>query len=190
MLDGAFEDALQWLRDVREEPLTTVTTGSLIASLAAIGLLFLVVSTSEEGWVPILDSLNLVFHEAGHPLFGVFGETIGFLGGTLMQLLVPLLVVGACWYKRQSAAIGLAGTWFFENFLNIARYMADARTQLLPLVGGGEHDWATLFGQWGLLAQDTSIAGAMSFLGWSGMVGCAAWLLWRWLRRERETAED
>src|SRR5512145_1552939 len=134
------EQAREWLREVREEPLVPATLGSLIAAFAAVAALFLVEATSEEGWVPILDSLNLVFHEAGHPLFGIFGETIGFLGGTLMQLLVPLLVVGACWYKRQSAAIGLAGTWFFENFLNIARYMADARAQLLPLVGGGEHD--------------------------------------------------
>lgn len=184
------EDALQWLRNVREEPLARVTTAHLIASLAAIGLLFLIEAISEEGWVPILDSLNLVFHEAGHPLFSLFGETIGFLGGTLMQLLVPLLVLGACWYKRQAAAIGLAGTWFFQNFLNIARYMADARAQVLPLVGGGEHDWATLFGRWGLLAQDTSIAGAMSFLGWSGMVGCASWLVWRWLVRDHEAEES
>ena len=26
---------------------------------------------SEPGFVPILDSANLVFHEAGHPLFGL-----------------------------------------------------------------------------------------------------------------------
>ncbi len=182
------EDALQWLRDVRDEPLASVTTGKLIAALAAIGLVFLVEATSDEGWVPLLDSLNLVFHEAGHPLFGILGETIGFLGGTLMQLLVPLLVLTACWYKRQAVAIGLSGVWFFQNFLNIARYMADARAQLLPLVGGGEHDWATLFGQWGLLPRDTSIAGTMSFLGWAGMIGCTTWILWSWFQRDHADA--
>jgi hypothetical protein len=150
--------------------------------LGAAALLFLVELTSQEGWVPVLDSLNLVFHEAGHPLFGIFGETIGFLGGTLLQLLVPLLVLGACWHKRQTAALGLAGIWFFQNFLNIARYMADARTQELPLVGGGEHDWATLFGWWGLLEKDTAIAGALRSLGWIGMLGCLGWIAWRWSR--------
>jgi len=177
------EQAREWLREVREEPLVPVTPGSLIAALAAVAALFLVELTSEEGWVPILDSLNLVFHEAGHPMFAVFGETIGFLGGTLMQLLVPLLVLGACWHKRHTVAMGLAGIWFFQNFLNIARYMADARTQELPLVGGGEHDWATLFGGWDLLGQDTAIAAAVRFLGWSGMLGCLGWLGWRWFRR-------
>jgi hypothetical protein len=177
-----FEGAMEWLQDIQEEPLATVTLGKLILALAAAAVVFLVELTSQEGWVPILDSLNLVFHEAGHPLFGLFGVTIGFLGGTLMQLLVPLLVLGSCWYKRETVAIGLAGLWFFQNFLNIARYMADARTQELPLVGGGEHDWATLFGQWGLLAQDTAIAGAMKTLGWIGMVCCVGWLIWRWFR--------
>ena len=180
-----FEELLDRLREIRETPLTTVTMGKLIAALVAAGLLFLVEWTSEEGWVPILDSLNLVFHESGHPLFAIFGETIGFMGGTLMQLIVPLLVVSSCWYKRQTIAIGLAGVWFFENFLNIARYMADARTQELPLVGGGEHDWAFLFGQWGLLAQDTTIAGVMKTAGWIGMISCLGWIAWRWFRDRR-----
>jgi hypothetical protein len=185
------EDALEWLREIREEPLTRVTTGKLIAALVAIALLFLVEATSQEGWVPILDSLNLVFHESGHPLFSIFGETVGFLGGTLMQLLVPLVVTGTCWQKRQTVAIGLAGTWFFQNFLNIARYMADARAQLLPLVGGGEHDWNTLFGKWDVLAQDTAIARTVYVAGWLGMAGCAAWLLWRWSQdRHREPEEN
>ena len=177
-----FEELLERLRDIRETPWTNTTTGKLVAALLAVALLFLLEASSPEGWIPILDSLNLVFHESGHPLFGLFGETIGFLGGTLMQLGVPLLVLGSCWYKRQAVALGLAGVWFFENFLNIARYMADARTQELPLVGGGEHDWATLFGQWGLLAQDTAIAGVVKTLGWTGMVACLGWIAWRWFR--------
>jgi len=180
-----FEEAIQWLRDVREEPLAPISLGGLLGALVPIIILAIIALTSEEGWVPILDSLNLVFHESGHPLFGVFGETVGFLGGTLMQLIVPLLVVAAGWYKRQAIAIGLSGVWFFENFLNIARYMADARAQLLPLVGGGEHDWAYLFGRWGLLASDTAIAHAARALGWIGMAGCTGWIVWRWYRDRR-----
>ena len=180
-----FKASLDRLREVRAIPLSTVTMGKLSAVLIVAGLLFAIEWTSEEGWVPILDSLNLVFHESGHPLFGIFGDTLGFLGGTLMQLLVPLTVLGSCWFKRQTAAISLAGLWFFQNFLNIARYMADARTQELPLVGGGEHDWATLLGQWGLLAQDTTFAGAVKTLGWLGMIGCVGWSVWRWFRDRR-----
>ncbi len=44
-------------------------------------------------------------------------------------------------------------------------YIRDARGQLLPLVGGGEHDWAYLLGRLGLLRFDEQIASAVSFAG-------------------------
>lgn len=37
--------------------------------------------------------------------------------------------------------LAMAWVWLGENLLNIARYLGDARAQVLPLVGGGEHDW-------------------------------------------------
>jgi hypothetical protein len=44
-------------------------------------------------------------------------------------------------------------------------YIKDARTQALPLVGGGEHDWALLLDQWGRLEQDQQLGGAMYLVG-------------------------
>ena len=41
-----------------------------------------------------LDRVDLVFHEAGHLIFGFFGEFIGVLGGSLMQVLIPAIVTG------------------------------------------------------------------------------------------------
>jgi hypothetical protein len=82
--------------------------------------------------------------------------------------------------RREPVSFALAGVWLFENFLNIARYMADARAQVLPLVGGGEHDWTEIFSRWRVLAYDTRIAGFVTFVGWSGMIAMALWLAWRW----------
>jgi hypothetical protein len=65
--------------------------------------------------------------------------------------------------------------------------MADARTQELPLVGSGDHDWTTIFGDWGVLHWDTSIAGAVRLIGWAGMLAAAGWLTWRW-RNDRQLA--
>ncbi len=175
-----------WLQDLREagaEPWEPVGTGAFAAASLGFAGLMLVAATAREGWIPLLDGVNLVFHEAGHPIFGLFGsETLGFLGGTLMQVMVPVLVGGAFWRKRQTVGTAVAALWAGENGLNIARYMADARSQLLPLVGGGEHDWATLFGQWGCLSRDTAIAGAVRAAGWLVMLGAWAWLGWRWHR--------
>jgi hypothetical protein len=158
---------------------------------ASLGFLLLAIlaATSDQGWIPLLDGVNLVFHEAGHPLFGILGwEVLTILGGTLMQILVPLLAVGTFWLRRDALGTAVTGIWAFENLLNIARYVADARAQVLPLVGGGEHDWADLLGRWGLLPQDLLIGQALRLIGWLGMVACWAWLAWRWHRSQPQQA--
>ena len=136
---------------------------------------------SAQGWVPLLDDANLALHEAGHPLVGLFSNRLMVYGGTLFQLLFPALTI--VHFRREQDAVGAAaGTiWLGENLLNIARYMADARAQVLPLVGGGEHDWTEIFTRWGLLAKDIKIAGLCRGIG--GMVISAA-LYWLWRRHQ------
>ena len=171
-------DALQEALEAEWQPLGSP---AMAAGTAGLILLCLAALISESGWIPLLDGANLLFHEAGHPLFGIFGwEPLAILGGTLMQVGVPLLVAGSFWLRREPLAVAVAGMWFFENFLNIARYVADARAQVLPLVGGGEHDWATLLAQWGCLASDHRIAQVIRTFGWLGMLACWGWLAWRW----------
>ena len=41
----------------------------------------------------LTDNLNLIIHESGHTIFGIFGwRFLTVLGGTLMQLLIPFSV--------------------------------------------------------------------------------------------------
>lgn len=119
---------------------------------------------SESGWVPVLDSANLVFHEAGHVVFGLLGSTFGLYGGTLGQLLFPLVVSVRYWRRRETLPFSLGVIWLLENLLNIARYLGDAREQVLPLVGGGEHDWTQILGRWGLLQADQTLADSIRFV--------------------------
>jgi hypothetical protein len=67
--------------------------------------------------------------------------------------------------------------------------MADARAQELPLVGSRDHDWAILFGQWGLLMQDQKIGGATRAIGWMGMIAVVGWLAWRAYQSARAEQE-
>ena len=101
------------------------------------------------------------------------------LGGTLGELLAPLLCAAYFFVHRETSGFAFCSFWFFENFPYIGTYMADARTLALPLVGSGDHDWEILFGQWGLLAQDQRIGGAMRAIGWVGMMGTIGWLAWQ-----------
>jgi len=155
-------------------------TGSYAAFvLLGVLLLFYLLATTQDGFI-FIDYVNLAFHEAGHPLLGVFGRTLGLYGGTIGQLVFPCVVAVAFWRQRDPAGYAVALIWLFENFLNIARYMADAQAQVLPLVGGGEHDWTNIFSRWGVLAADRSIARAVNVVGWAGMIAAWAWLGWRW----------
>jgi hypothetical protein len=156
-------------------------TGAMVGVTAGLGLLSLVALRSEPGWIPLLDGVNLVFHEAGHPLFGILGwEPLTILGGTLLQLLVPLLVMGSFWLRREAPGTAAAGIWGFENLLNIARYVADARAQVLPLVGGGEHDWADLLDRWGLLALHATPPRGLGVVVGVGWDACGGWVAWGW----------
>lgn len=125
-----------------------------------------------------LDSLDLAIHETGHLVFGFGGETLTILGGTLMQLLVPLAFVVALWRQgdRHGATVPL--WWLGQNCWNISVYIKDARAQELPLVGGGEHDWALLLGQAGWLANDQTIGGWVYFGGFV-LYAAAIIIAWR-----------
>ena len=153
-------------------------------------LLFLVYAARDSSGFLFLDFANLMIHECGHPLLSVFGYTLMILGGTLAELIVPLLCTAYFFWKREIAGTAFCAFWFFENFPYIGTYMADARAQVLPLVGSGDHDWGILFGQWGLLAQDQKIGGVMRAMGWIGMLAAVGWLGWRTYEsvRAEETA--
>ena len=92
----------------------------------------------------------------------VFGQFIGSLGGTLGQLLVPVICGIALLRRHDTFGASVCLWWFGENFLDIAPYMADARAGELPLLGGnygksspyGFHDWEFILGETGLLAWD------------------------------------
>jgi hypothetical protein len=60
--------------------------------------------------------------------------------------------------------VAICAWWVAQNVWDVAIYVADARAEALPLVGGGEHDWAMLLLRWDLLASDVAIARALSNL--------------------------
>jgi hypothetical protein len=158
-----------------------------LLALLAFGLLLMRwMSVDSDGYLRIVDDINLVIHEAGHPLFGVFGELPQWWGGTLMELLVPAGIAVAFWYQRSALSAAFAAVWFFENLHYIARYMADARTMALPLAGGGEHDWNTIFAHYGWLVHDREIANVVNTIGYIGITASllAAVVVWQLQRSD------
>jgi hypothetical protein len=132
----------------------------------------------------VLHLVNLPFHEAGHILFRPFGAFITSLGGTLGQLLMPLICMVVLLLKtRDPFGASVALWWFGENFLDIAPYMNDARAGQLPLLGGnfghsspyGFHDWQYLLTESGLLQYDHALAKATFLAGCAIMILSLSW---------------
>jgi hypothetical protein len=134
----------------------------------------------------LLDFINLPFHEFGHLFFGIFGETVGIWGGTIMQLLIPLGLFINFFLRKDTAGVAFCSFWFGENLLNIASYVGDARTMALPLVGGGEHDWNIILMDLDMLKYDTTIAGIVRTFGWLIMVSAVVWFVIIGLKQPEE----
>ena len=139
----------------------------------------------------LIQWFDLVFipiHEGGHLLFRMFGEWVMVAGGTFLQLFVPFALAANFAFRRQAPGTVFCAFFFFEQFLPIATYMADARAQELPLLTVGDsedvvHDWFYLFSHAGLLAHDTQIASVFRFLGWAGMFAIVGWFIYRSTRK-------
>lgn len=138
---------------------------------------------STDDFVPVIDHANLAFHEAGHFFFGILGNTAGLYGGTMGQLVFPLVVTISFWRRKQAVSMVMGVLWFFQNLINIARYMADARTRQLPLVGGGDHDWTNILLRWNVLSSDTVIANILTNIAWIGMIITVLGLIYFWNAR-------
>lgn len=117
------------------------------------------------GTYGFMDSVDLPIHEAGHIFFAPLGEFMGFLGGTLMQLIIPGAFVVYFLVQRNRWAASVVLWWVAQNLWNIAVYARDTRAQLLPLVGSGEHDWLYLLTHFGITRYDQQIAGAIRGAG-------------------------
>src|SRR5262245_8084298 len=133
---------------------------------------------------------SLPFHEAGHVLFAPFGDFMTALGGSLAQVLVPLVCLVA-FLTQSPNAFGAAVMcwWAGENLLDVAMYANDARSLQLGLLGGHTgaevegHDWEHILQTLGLLHRDHQIAAAMQFTGAVLMVIGIGWGLLVALRR-------
>ena len=102
--------------------------------------------------VPLLAGADLGFHELGHLLCYAFDaampwpELLTAAAGSIFQIGVPLaLAVYFLAARRDHRGAGVCLAWAATSTADVARYVADAPYERLPLIGG-KHDWATILG--------------------------------------------
>ncbi len=140
---------------------------AVLAVVVAYGWWFFQVPLREIGEDPkFIHNVLLVFHEAGHVIFGLTGsEFLRVAGGTLGQLLMPLVLAVAFRITNRDAFGAALGTWLLGvSLADCAPYINDARSLALVLLGGHTgrevegHDWEYLLTQLNLLNKDVVIA--------------------------------
>lgn len=109
-----------------------------------------------------MDNFLLIVHEAGHTFFGLFGSRfLTILGGSLFQILLPLMILVFCWINRKYIGMQLSLWLVGFSWLDVAGYAADGGARQLPLIGGlgkEAHDWYNLLVRMNALQHDITFA--------------------------------
>jgi hypothetical protein len=128
-----------------------------------------------------MHAILLPIHEAGHVLFRPLGEFMTILGGSLFQLLLPMIAAGTLlWqnYDPFGAALGL--WWCAISLMDLAPYIYDAKNPQLVLLGGhtgedGPHDWIYLLGTFNQVSRSPVYGAVAHKLGVFMMLGALYW---------------
>jgi hypothetical protein len=147
----------------------------------------------------------LPIHEAGHVLFIPFGRFMTVLGGSLFQVLLPLIlmasfVLGFGGSRRDNFAASLMLWWAAVSIIDVAPYIWDAFDPKMMLLGGTTgaesdgHDWQNILGDLGLSRKAHLIAGIAHKLGLLVMLAAYAWgavlLYLQFRRRDSDGIEE
>lgn len=158
---------------------------ALLAIAAAYGVhLALMDIPSWEMGGSLMHLVLLPFHEFGHLLFRPFGEFMTLLGGSLFQVMLPLILGGVFLLKnRDPFAASLMAWWAAAGVMDAAPYVYDAwKPQHILLTGRtgdtGAHDFIDVLGDLGLLHKAQPIGRGVHAFSIALMLVALAWSSW------------
>jgi hypothetical protein len=107
-------------------------------------------------------------HEVSHLLVGFLPSIFVAAAGSIGEITFTVLILVAALKARSYFATIFGALWVMLAMTSVGRYMADARTQLIPLMGPSDqpiHDWFFVFNQLGWLQYDTLIGSVVRGIG-------------------------
>ncbi len=106
-----------------------------------------------------LDNVNLIFHEAGHPIIFFLGDFMQALAGSIFQVAVPFIIAVYFFLHRNFVSSSIVLMWMGQSILNVSVYVKDARDMALPLLGGDnvKHDWNYILAEFGRLEHTEKV---------------------------------
>lgn len=190
-----FQTAKAWLieSDITTESMMFYGRAAVFVAMVWWGWAFITtpLETNYTG-ESFLHLINLPFHEAGHVIFIPLGRFMTILGGTLGQILMPMICLGTFLIKtRDPFGASVALWWTAESLMDIAPYINDARALDLMLIGGvtgkesDGHDWNNILTMLGWLEYDHRLGHLTHNFGIVLMLISYTWGGWLLLRHYR-----
>ena len=124
-------------------------------------------------------------HEASHLVFAFLPSILVASAGSIGEIAFTILIVIAAFKAHSYFAMIFGALWTMLAMNSVGRYIADARAQILPLIGptpDALHDWHFILGQLGWLQYDMIIG---EFVRGAGIaigaiaLGIGLWMLIR-----------
>jgi hypothetical protein len=143
-----------------------------LGGFAACCIYFFYVVLHLSSW-HFIDGVNLVIHEAGHVFFHPFGTLLAFMGGSLLQIIIPSLFAGYFWFQREYLSASIILLWVGQNIINVSVYVGDAIVMQLPLLGDDVtmHDWNNILQMMHALPSAPTLSHILYAVGLVVMVG-------------------
>lgn len=107
-------------------------------------------------------------HEISHMAVFFLPTIWVFVAGSLGEISFTFLILYATIKAKSYFTAVFAGLWVMLAMNSVGIYIADARSQLLPLAGPSEtvqHDWHYILGQLGWLNSDAIIGNTVRGVG-------------------------
>ncbi len=150
-------------------------------------LIFAIAATLYVLWIAydpmqgsFLDNVDLPIHETGHLLFRPFGEFMMVAGGSLFQVIFPIVFVGYFIWQRSFYSAAIVTLWVGQSILNVWVYASDAVVMQLVLTSGftgsegSFHDWNYMLTHFGLLDSTKGVAKIIRFAGTVTIIAAGA----------------
>jgi hypothetical protein len=137
---------------------------SFIAFLYTLGFILDPVSKSLQG--SLINTINLIFHEAGHWMFYIFGKTISICMGSGTEVLIPIICSAYFYLTNQKFSAYFIFYWITIALVDVSVYINDSIVMQIPLLGGDSviHDWNYLLSSFNLLSYTHFIGQSVFFL--------------------------
>lgn len=169
---------------------------AVLAFIAGLFFLYLYIQilSFHQGYIanPILGGLYFILfgvHEATHILLAFLPPVIVAASGSFSEIIFAGILVISSVRAKSYLATSFSLLWLMLAMVSAGRYMADAKDQLMPLIGPGvnpQHDWHFVFTELGLLEQSGTIGDLVRYGGYMvgvvGLIVAVAYIITRLLQ--------